>query len=82
MELIKGGIYQHYKGPLYKVIDVVRNSETYEFMVLYEALYENELGKLWVRPLNMFTEKIILDGKEVERFKLLKNMTSVDLKNC
>ncbi len=73
MNINKGGIYQHYKGPLYKVLEVVRNSETYELMVLYEALYENELGKLWVRPLNMFSETVNIDGKEVERFKLLKN---------
>ncbi len=71
MEIKKGGIYQHYKGPLYKVIDVVRNSETYELMALYEAQYENELGKLWVRPLKMFTEKIKVEGKEVDRFKLI-----------
>ena len=76
MEIIKGGIYQHYKGPLYIVIDFVRHSEKLEEMVLYESQYDNELGKLWVRPLEMFTEKIIIDGKEVERFKPLSGQTS------
>lgn len=52
----KPGIYQHYKGKKYRVIGVAKHSETLEDMAVYEALYENELSKLWIRPLKMFCE--------------------------
>lgn len=68
--IVKGGVYQHYKGPRYKVIDVVRHSETLEELVLYETLYENDLGKLWVRPKDMFLENLP-DG--TPRFKYVED---------
>lgn len=53
-----GTLFQHYKGGKYRFIDIVRHSETLEEMVLYETLYENDLGKLWVRPKEMFFETL------------------------
>ncbi|WP_408096039.1 DUF1653 domain-containing protein [Peredibacter sp. HCB2-198] len=70
-DLVLGGVYQHYKGKNYLVRDLARHSETMEWMVLYECLYENEEGRLWVRPLKMFLETIELDGKTVPRFKYI-----------
>jgi len=62
------GNYVHYKnGKHYKVIDVVRNSETEEWMVLYRAEY-GDFG-LWVRPLTMFMETVELDGQKIRRFR-------------
>ena len=49
---IRKGIYRHYKGPLYEVLDLVRHSETETWHVLYRTCY-GERG-LWVRPLDMF----------------------------
>jgi hypothetical protein len=71
--LIKTGKYQHYKGKHYEVVGVVRHSETLEELVLYKALYETEFGKdsLWVRPKDMFFEKIMVSGQQVERFKFI-----------
>jgi len=68
--MIEAGLYQHYKGAQYQVIDVVRHSETEEELVLYRALY-GEKG-LWVRPLGMFTETVTIEGKTVPRFALQK----------
>ena len=65
---IQPGIYKHFKGHMYRVIGTAKHSETLEDMVVYEALYENTLGKLWVRPASMFLEKVLLDGKKVQRF--------------
>lgn len=68
MEL-KLGIYKHYKtGKKYRVIGAAKHSETLEDMVAYEALYENEVSKLWVRPLKMFCEEVSFEGKQVPRF--------------
>jgi hypothetical protein len=66
---MKLGKYRHSKtGKLYRVIGVAKHSETLEELVVYEALYENPLSKLWVRPKSMFLEEVILDGKKVPRF--------------
>ena len=61
------GLYRHYKGMLYEVIDTVRHSETLEPMTLYRALY-GERG-LWVRPAAMFEEQVLVDGALRSRFE-------------
>jgi len=66
MELEKG-LYRHYKGNFYEVITTARHSETEEWMVVYKALYGEE--GIWVRPYEMFIEKVKIDGKEVDRFE-------------
>lgn len=73
-EEVKLGKYQHYKGKLYEVIGIAKHSETLEELVIYRALYDSEeFGKnaLWVRPKKMFLENIVVDGKEVPRFKFI-----------
>ncbi|HRY36678.1 MAG TPA: DUF1653 domain-containing protein [Candidatus Magasanikbacteria bacterium] len=75
MEDLKHGIYQHFKGNLFEVIDVGRDSETLEELVVYRALYDStEFGKnaLWVRPKEKFCEEIIVDGKKIPRFKFIE----------
>lgn len=62
----KKGIYRHYKGNLYEVFMTAQHTETEEWMVVYKALYGEE--GMWVRPYDMFMEKVIIEGKEVERF--------------
>jgi hypothetical protein len=68
-EVLKKGIYRHYKGNEYEVLMVARHSETEEEMVVYRALY-GEFG-IWVRPLVMFMEKVEVNGEEVDRFQFL-----------
>ncbi len=63
------GLYKYYKGKIYEVIGVAKHSETLEELVVYKATYQTEGENLWVRPLNMFIETIILDGVEVKRFE-------------
>lgn len=48
---VEPGLYQHYKGPQYRVFNVARHSETEEEVVFYQALY-GDYG-FWVRPLSM-----------------------------
>lgn len=71
--MLKKGIYQHYKGPLYQVLHVATHSETQEKLVVYQCLYGDY--SIWVRPLEMFTESITLDDdREQERFKLIQEV--------
>jgi hypothetical protein len=66
MKTLKKGIYQHYKGKLYEVYHIAQHSETEEWLVVYKALY-GEQG-MWVRPYEMFVEKVEVNGEMLERF--------------
>jgi hypothetical protein len=65
-DTIKTGIYRHYKGKDYLVMGTAHHSETREALVVYRCLYDDY--SLWVRPLAMFTESVMLNGKETPRF--------------
>ena len=66
---MKTGRYRHYKGNDYLVIGVARHSETEEEMVVYSADY-GQFG-LWVRPKEMFLEKVEVDGQVLPRFQFI-----------
>ncbi|MDX2172538.1 MAG: DUF1653 domain-containing protein [Bacteroidota bacterium] len=63
------GLYKHYKGKMYEVLDVATHSETLEKMVVYKATYQPDGENIWVRPLEMFNETIVVQGKEIKRFE-------------
>ena len=74
MKKVKPGKYQHYKGNIYQVISIAYHSETLEKMVVYQAQYDSpEFGKkpIFVRPFQMFLERVTIDGKKIPRFKYL-----------
>ena len=66
---LKPGTYKHYKGKYYEVIGVAKHSETLEEYVTYYCLYPNRNGQLWVRPISIFLENVIVDGKSIKRFE-------------
>jgi hypothetical protein len=63
---IRTGRYRHYKGGLYEVMGVARHSESLEPLVVYRPLY-NDSG-LWVRPFEMFTGTLVVNGAPCSRF--------------
>jgi len=63
---IKIGKYRHFKGNEYEVIGIAKHSETQEEMVIYRALYGD--GGYWVRPISMWNEEVVRDGKTYMRF--------------
>lgn len=70
--VVVGAVYEHYKGKKYKIIGIATHTETLEECVVYQALYYDEkFGNhaVWVRPLTMFTESVIIDGVQKPRFK-------------
>lgn len=60
------GKYKHYKGAEYEVLGIARHSETEEWMVVYKTLYGD--FSTWVRPFDMFTEQVEVEGEMVSRF--------------
>lgn len=67
---LKFGVHEHSKSDKkYRVIGVVKHSETLEELVVYEALYENNVSKLWARPIDLFVGEVDVEGKRVPRFK-------------
>ena len=66
---VKTGIYKHYKGNLYEVLDMARHSETEELLVVYRTLYDD--GGIWVRPYEMFIEDVKLEDKVLKRFEYM-----------
>ena len=59
--------YRHFKGNIYRVLHIAKNSETLEDMVVYQAMYGE--GGIWVRPKAMFEEVIERDGRTFRRFE-------------
>ena len=56
-----GKTYKHFKNKLYKVIDIVydsesNNDEQLKKVVIYEALYGDNLR--WARPYDMFNSLV------------------------
>lgn len=82
MEQVKiNGVYRHFKGNYYYVIDVALDSETKERMVIYKPLYERSDSMLWVRPEKMFISPISehpdnVTGQNV-RFKLVSELEHI-----
>ncbi len=72
-EIVKGGLYRHFKGMYYYVLDVATHSETDEAFVVYQQLYGER--KTYIRPLDMFLSDVdrnkYPDVAQVERFKLM-----------
>lgn len=62
-------IWHHYKGYDYRIIAISRCAESLSWYVVYEALYNNDMGQIWHRPLDMFLESVEIDGNIVPRFQ-------------
>ena len=69
MDVVRLGIYEHYKGKRYEVLGVGKHSETMEEFVVYCALYGDR--DIWIRPLEMFVEEVEVDGIKKPRFEYL-----------
>lgn len=71
MEVIKGQKYRHFKGNVITVLEIAKNTETLEMMVVYD-----HDGTIWVRPYEMFVSKVdkekYPDVEQEYRFQLVE----------
>ena len=69
-----GGIYKHFKGHIYKVIALAKDSEDLSIKVVYENIENKEV---WVRPLDEFISDVdkekYPDVLQKKRFELLND---------
>ena len=68
--MIKLGKYKHYKGNMYEDLMIAKNSEDLTDMVIYKALYGN--NQIWARPISMWEEEVIINGKPIKRFTFVE----------
>lgn len=70
MDNIQKSVYKHFKGGIYEVLCIVKNSETEEDRVVYKSVSNDSI---WVRPINMWYEIVSYKGKKVSRFTRIDN---------
>lgn len=78
MKEFRKGIYKHYKGNYYEVLDIAKHSDANEDMVIYRALYDN--FQLYVRPLRAFLETLEINGQPQKRFEFVRDQTQNRIK--
>lgn len=78
---LENQIYKHYKSTaqkpmLYKIIGIAKHTETDQLMVVYKPLYNStwlKNAEFATRPLEMFLQNVVVDGKEITRFELVES---------
>jgi hypothetical protein len=71
------GVYKHFKGDLYIVVDVALDCENKEECVIYRALYGD--GQLWVRKKEDFLSEV--DHKKYPQVKQKYRFELQDIKS-
>ena len=61
----EGQEWKHYKGTIYKIVSVAKNSNVPTILDIH---YADALGKTWSLPIHEFTKTVMHEGKEVPRF--------------
>ena len=69
--------YRHFKGNVYRLVGIAKDSETLEEMVVYQAMYGE--GQMWVRSKEMFFGEVERDGKRIPRFRELSDEEALGL---
>lgn len=78
---IPKGLYKHFKGAMYKVLDVAIHSETDEQLVIYQRISaadkRHQEKEIWARPLSIFTEQVNHQSEIVPRFTYVTEQSEV-----
>lgn len=66
------GWHRHYKGGLYEVLHEATLESDLSAMIVYRAAD----GSIWIRPRAVFFEMLDIDGKQVQRFAPVTDVTT------
>lgn len=73
-------IYRHFKGNIYRVLNIAEHTETGEKMVIYQSV--DDESKIYARPLEMFMGTVdrakYPDAEQSMRFELVKDEFVLD----
>jgi hypothetical protein len=69
MDLKNDRYFQHFKGGLYKLLLMAKDSETLENVVVYQSIHEG--FDIWTRSEKSFFSSANNNGEEVPRFREL-----------
>lgn len=58
--------YRHFKGGLYKCLTIAKDSETLRDVVVYQALYGDNI--VWTRDYDNFFGTVEINGNKIKRF--------------
>lgn len=64
----EGTFIKHFKGGLYQVLLFTTCSKTHKQVIVYKSLDDD---RLWTRPLEQFSERIVRDGYDGPRFVVI-----------
>ncbi len=74
MDVLVGRKYKHFKGHIYEVLAIAKDSEDLSLKVVYKNI-ENE--EVWVRPIDEFLSKVdknkYPDVTQENRFELIND---------
>ena len=63
------GVYEHFKGNFYYVVDCLELFGTGTFYVIYFSLKPGETVKWFYRPADEFSEFVKRDSRQAQRFR-------------
>jgi molecular chaperone GrpE len=70
MEKLKPGIYRHYKGNEYRLLEEALDADNQELIVVYQDL--KDLGKIWTRKKEEFMSEVNVAGETKPRFEFIR----------
>ncbi len=71
MSELKKGIYRHYKGGEYEILEEVLDSEKKEPLIIYRSLSDE---KIWSRTKKNFLEQVEVEKEKKPRFEFLREV--------
>ncbi len=70
-EEIKKGVYHHYKGNEYRILNEAKDSESQADLVVYQDISDEH--KIWTRSKEAFIEEVEVEGNKQPRFEFIRD---------
>jgi hypothetical protein len=64
---VSKGIYRHYEGEEYEVVEVGTHTESNERLVVYKLSHGSD--EVWIKPVDLFLETVQVEDETKPRFE-------------